>query len=263
MRSVYARPRDVMPRAKAAALKAVELDDGLPEGHVSLGSVKMYYDFDWTGAEREFRRATQLNRNSADAHHGYALYLAAVARPAEAVAEIKHAEELDPLSLLTLTDAGWVFYLARQYDRAAEECRKAIELDPNFWYASTVLGLAYEKLGRFEDAIAVLEKAQRLDKSPTILEMLGGAYAAAGKTAEARRVLAVLTERSSREYVCPYEVSTVYVGLGDKSGAIDWLEKAEEERADCVPWIRADSKLDPLRSNPRFAKLLDRCAFPK
>ncbi|HEY3203865.1 MAG TPA: protein kinase, partial [Thermoanaerobaculia bacterium] len=262
LRSVYAAPREVMPKAKAAAIKAVELDEKLPEAHVSLANVKFFYDFDWPGAEKEFQRALELNPNSADAHEAYATYLAAMERHAEAATHIERAERLDPLSLLVLTDAAWVFYCAREYDQAIEASRKAVDLDQRFWPAYTYLGLAYEKKGRFAEAIAALEKARELDDNPTILEMLGGAYAASGRRDDARKVLGELTERSKKGYVCPYEVATVYVGLGEKDSALRWLEKAEEDRADCVPWMRPDPKLDPLRSDPRFRELLRRVGFP-
>jgi len=262
LRSTYAAPRVVMPKAKEAALKAIELDDGLPEAHVSLGLVKFFYDFDWPGADKEFQRALELNPNSAEAHEAYATYLAAMERHAEAAKHIERAERLDPLSLLVLTDAAWVFYCARDYDRAIEASRKAVDLDQRFWPAYTYLGLGYEKKGRFAEAIAALEKARELDDNPTILEMLGGAYAASGRRDDARKVLGQLTERSKKGYVCPYEVATVYVGLGEKDSALQWLEKAEEDKADCVPWMRPDPKLDPLRSDPRFRALLRRVGFP-
>ena len=262
LRSVYAAPRDVMPKAKKAALKAVELDEALPEAHVSLGNVKFYYDFDWPDAEKEFQLALELNPNFADGHDAYATYLAAMERHAESAAHVERAEELDPLSLPILADAAWVFYCARQYDRAMEASRRAVELDPRFWPAYTYLGLAYEKMGRFPEAIAALEKARQLDDNTAIFEMLGGAYAASGRKDDARKVLSELTERSKQRYVCPYEVATVYVGLGEKESALQWLQKAEEDRADCVPWMRPDPKLDPLRGDPRFQDLMRRVGFP-
>ncbi len=258
LRSVYAAPRDVMPQAKDAALKAVKLDDALAEGHVSLGLVKLYYDFDWPGAEAEFRRAIQLNSNLAEAHDGYAMFLAAMDRRGEAVAEIDRARSLDPLSLLVITDAAWVEYLARDYRRSAEFGRKAIELDPNFWWGHAVLGLALEKLSRFDEALAEMQKARSLDQSPTVLEMLGGAYAASGRKAEAMQVLDQLTRQASKQYVCPYEVATIYAGLGDKDSALQWLKRSEDERADCAPWMKSDGKFDPLRSDPRFREILSR-----
>src|SRR6266542_848296 len=262
LRSTYAAPKDVMPQAREAARRALELDDTLAEAHVSMGLTLFFYDFDWAGAEKELRRAIELNPNLADAHDAYATFLAGMNRSAEAVAEIDRARRLDPLSLLILSDAAWVYYCMRQYDRAIEESRKAIELDPNFWPGHAFLGLAYEKTGRFAEAVEELEKARRLDDSPTIYELLGGAYAAWGKKEEAKKVLAELTERSSRRYVCPYEVATIFAGLGEKDAAFEWLDKAVEARADCVPWIKPDTKIDPLRSDPRYAALLRPVGLP-
>ena len=262
LRSVYAAPKDVMPQAKEAARKALELDDTLAEAHVSQGLIKFFYDFDWAGAEKEFRRAIELDPNLATAHDAYATFLAGMNRPGEAIAEIERARRLDPFSVLILADAGWVFYCARQYDRAVEACRKALELDPNFAPALPILGVALQKTGRFAEAVAELEKAVKIDDSPTSLEMLGGAYAAWGKKEDAKRVIRMLTERSARRYVCPYEIATVYAGLGDKDAAFNKLENAVEERADCIPWIKADSKIDPLRSDPRYAALMNRIGLP-
>ncbi len=258
LRSTYFAPQKVMPKAKAAAIKAIELDEGVAEGHVSLGGVLMFYDFDWAAAEREFRRAIELNPSLAAGHDYYATYLAAVGRPQEAVREIERALDLDPLSPLVIADAGWVYYLARDYDTAAEVSLKGIDLEPQFWPLYWNLGLAYEKKGKYQEAIVVLEKARQFDDSPTTLEMLGGAYAAAGLKDKANRVAAELVERSKHRYVCPYEVATIYAGLGKQEAALQWLRQAVDDRADCAPWMQADAKLDGMRSNPRFQDLLRR-----
>ena len=261
LRSIYRRPHDVMPQAKAAAVKAVELDDSLAEGHVSLAFAEMFYDFDWRAAEREFRRAIELNPSLADAHDGLALYLMANERHEEAITEIERARRLDPLSPIVLGDASWVYYGARRYNRALELARQWVEQVPESPWSHTYLGLALEKTGHVEEAIGELEKAASSDRSVTILEWLGGAYAAAGRRNDARRILAELTGRAQTRYVCPYEVATVYAGLGDKDSAINWLQKGVQERADCMPWIQADSKMDSLRSDPRFAAILRGVGF--
>jgi tetratricopeptide (TPR) repeat protein len=157
----------------------------------------------------------------------------------------------------------WVYYLAGQYDRIIEVCRKAVDLDPNYWPAHAELGLGYEKVGRFADAVASLQRARQLDNSPTILEMLGGAYAAWGKKEEARKVLAELAEQAAQHYVCPYEVATVHAGLGDRKATLEWLEKGYQERADCMPWVRSDPKLNSLRGDPQFEDLLRRMGLPR
>jgi tetratricopeptide (TPR) repeat protein len=189
--------------------------------------------------------------------------LTALGRPDDAIAESLRAESLDPLSLTVLADSAWIYYCARQFQRAAEQSRKAIDLDAAFWPAYTYLGLALEKLMRFDEAIAMLEKARTLDASPTILEMLGGTYAAAGKRAQAQKVMDELTTRAraNQRYVCAYEVATVFVGLGDNDSALAWLQKAFDEHADCTAWAAVDSKFDPLRSIPRFREIVARAGL--
>ncbi len=261
LRSIYRAPREVMPKAKAAAQKAVELDDALAEGHVSLASARMFYDFDWPGAEREFRRALDLNPSLAEAHDGLALYLMANERHEEAIAEVERAKRLDPLSPIILGDASWVYYGARRYDKALQLSREWVEMNPGSPWAHTYLGLALEKTGNINEAIRELEHAAGMDRSVTILEWLGGAYAAAGRTSDANRILAELTGRAGKRYVCPYEIATVYVGLGRKDAAFEWLRKGLDERADCMPWIKADSKIDPLRGDPRYTDILRGVGF--
>jgi eukaryotic-like serine/threonine-protein kinase len=258
LRFSYAAPHAVMPQSKAAAAKAIELDPALAEGHVSMAVVHMTYEFDWTAAERELNQAIGLSPNLADAHMNYALFLGGLGRPNEARSEIELAQKLDPLSPWIMSTAGWIHYLARQYDRSLEANLRALELDPNFWPAHRDLGLAYEKVGRFADAVASLQKARALDANSSVLEMLAGAYAAWGKKVEARQVLADLNKMAGQHYVCPYEVATVHAGLGDEKAALEWLEKGYKERADCMAWTGADPKLDGLHGDPQFEDLLRR-----
>ena len=262
LRSTYAPPHVVMPLARTAAAKALALDPKLAAAHVSMGGVLMYYDFDWVGAERELTQAIALSPNLADAHDYYAMLLATQRRHAEAAKEMALARSLDPLSSMILLDAGWVSYLAGNYAEAMEIDRKVLELNPSYWPALRDMGLNLEKLGRFPEAIAALETARKNDPSPTMLEMLGGAYAAAGKTAEARKVLAELEQMADQRYVCPYEVATVHAGLGDNKKAIEWLEKGLKERADCMPWASSDSKLDSIRNDPHFIDIMHRMGIP-
>ena len=201
-----------MPKARSAALKAVELDETLAEGHTAFGTVKLYYEWDWDGASREFHRAIELNPGLATAHSAFATTLAASGKFAEADAESRRALDLDPVSVPVLGEVAWAYYLGRRYDDALDIGRRATELDPTYWLAYAVQGLAYEKRGRFGEAIATLERARSHDDSPTTLEMLGGAYAAAGRQADAERVLLELTAQAKEHYVCPYEVATLYVG---------------------------------------------------
>jgi serine/threonine protein kinase/tetratricopeptide (TPR) repeat protein len=263
MRSVYAAPSEVMPKAKAAALKAVALDETLPEAHVSLGGVLMFYDYDWPNAEREFQRALDIKPSYAEAHDYYAMFLVANRRFQAAVDEILRARQLDPVSGLIAADAAWVFYLKRDYDQSMEQAKAAVELAPNYWSGHLQLGLAYEKKGDFARALQELEEARRMDDNYGVLEMLAGTYAAAGQPDEARRITEEMVKRSKKRYVCAYEVATTYAGLKDRESAFLWLRKSLDERADCSPWIAADPKLDPLRADPRFQDLLRRLGLPQ
>jgi serine/threonine-protein kinase len=262
LRSVYRAPDLVMPQATKAAETALKLDENLADAHVSMGGVYMFYDFDWVRAERAFKRAIQLSPNHAGARDYYALYLAAVGRREEAIREAEEARRLSPLSIVILTDAAFVYYLARDYPRTVSYNRTAIDLDKNFWPAHRDLGLGLEMGRQFPEAIASLETARQLDNNSTVLEMLGGAYASWGKTAEANRILGELTAMADQRYVCPYEVATVYAGLKDTKSTLSWLEKGLEQKADCMPWMFADPKLDALHGHPQFQSLLKRIGLP-
>ena len=263
MRSVYAAPSEVMPKAKVAALKAVALDETLPEAHVSLGGVLMFYDYDWPNAEREFQRALDIKPSYAAAHDYYAMFLVANRRFQAAVDEILRARQLDPVSALIAADAAWVFYLKRDYDQFMEQAKAAVELAPDFWLGHLQLGLAYEKKGDFARALQELEAARRMDDNSGVLEMLAGTYAAAGRPDQARKITEEMVKRSKKRYVCAYEVATTYAGLKDRESAFLWLRKSLDERADCSPWIAADPKLDSLRADPRFQDLLRRLGLPQ
>jgi TolB-like protein/DNA-binding winged helix-turn-helix (wHTH) protein/tetratricopeptide (TPR) repeat protein len=263
MRSIYVAPSEVMPKAKAAALKAVALDETLPEAHVSLGGVLMFYDFDWPGAEREFQRALDIKPSYAEAHDYYAMFLVANQRFQAAVDHILRARQLDPVSGLIAADAAWVFYLKRDYDQLFEHAKAAVELAPNYWLGHLQLGLAYEMKGDFARALQELEQARRMDDNSAVLEMLAGTYAAAGRPAEARKITEEMVKLSTKRYVCAYEVATTYAGLRDRESAFLWLRKSLDERADCSPWIAADPKLDSLRDEPRFQDLLRRLGLPQ
>jgi serine/threonine protein kinase/tetratricopeptide (TPR) repeat protein len=263
LRSTYRAPKDVMPQAKASAATALQIDPGLAEGHVAMGSALMFWDYDWIGAEREFHRAIELSPNLASAHDFYGQLLATLGRKETAASEMVEAQQLDPLSTQVLNDASWVAYLGGDYPKMLALNQKALEIDKDYWPALRDFGLAYEKLGRTDEAIAALERARTLDSSPSILEMLGGAYATAGRQREAAAVADELTRVSTAHYVCPYEVATVYAGLGNPDEALKWLERGLQERADCMPWIRYDPKLDRYREDPKFAAILTQMGLPK
>jgi len=257
-------PREALPIAKAAAKKALETDDSLAEAHNSLAWTKLAFDWDWMGAEREFKRAIELNPGYAITHHWYAECLAGMGRYAEALAEIRQAQELDPLSLIISSIVGWVFYFDRKNDQAIAEFRKTLELDPNFWVAHWTLGRTYEQKAMFAEAIAEIQKAIDLSGgSPLSLAALGHTYAVWGRRVEAERALNELKESSKQGYISSYSIAAIHAGLGEKDQAFIWLEKAYEERSGWLIWLRAEPISDPLRSDPRFQDLLRRVGLPQ
>jgi len=257
-----AAPRDIFPRAKAAAAKALELDPGLGEPHAALGVIKYAHERDWAAAEREFRRAIELNPNYATAHHWYACYLSFSGRHAEAAVEIRKAQQADPLSLIIQTVVGDLFYYARQYDQAAEQYLKALDLDPNFAYAHDGLGFVHVEKGRFQAAIEEFQRAVALSgNTPTMISRLGYGYARAGNKLEAQKRIEELKELRKRRFVDPRDIGFIYVGLGDNDQAFAWLDRAYEEGSILVG-LKVDPIYDPLRSDPRFAKLLRRVGIP-
>jgi len=251
-------PVEAGPRAKEAANRALELDETLAAPHAALGFAKTVYDWDWSGGEREFKRAIELNPTYATAHQWYSVDLTVTGRLDEAIAEMKRAQEADPLSLMESAVAGRTFYFARRYDQAIEQLLKTIEMDPKFLRAHWWLAVAYEQVGRHEEAIAECEKALSLFREPGLLGALAWAYAVSGKRAEAQKLVVELKELSKRRYVDPFDVALVYVGLGDKAQEFEWLEKAYEDHSFNLTWIKVDPRLDSLRGEPRFQDLLRR-----
>jgi serine/threonine protein kinase/Tfp pilus assembly protein PilF len=245
------------PRAEEAALKALELDDTLAEAHTSLAFIKTDYDWDWSGADREFRRAIELNPGYARAHAFYGYLLYRLGRFEEAIAEEKRGVEIDPLSLLDNRVLGQSFYFARRYDQAIEQFRKTLELDPNFAGGHTFLGEAYLQKSMYKEGIAEIEKELVISPGNTLdLSELGHAYAVAGRRAEAQKVLDQLNERSKQRYVSAASRAIIYAALGDKDKAFESLEKGYEDRS--IGGIKVNPAYDPLRSDPRFADLLGR-----
>jgi len=251
-------PKDAFPQAKAAVTKALEIDEGLAEAHASLAYVLAYYDWDWKGAEREFKRALELNPSYASAHHSYSRYLAARGRLEEATTEIERAQELDPLEILLKANKAMLAYFGGRYDQAISELQVTLELNPDFPVAIWGLGLSYEQKGMFEKALASMQKATGLSPSLNFKASLGHTYAAAGKRREVQSVIDALAEQSKQRYVPAYYFALIYVGLGDKDRAFHWLEKAFEERSTLLAYLRLDPRLAGLRSDPRFADLIRR-----
>jgi serine/threonine-protein kinase len=252
-------PRETFPTAKAAALTALKIDDALAEGHTALAMVILRYDWDWPAAEREIRRAIDLNPNYALTHQWYADYLRWMGRSNEAIAEIKRAQDLDPLSLNIKTIAGSHFYHARQYDQAIEQYLKTLEMDSNFAQAHFHLGIAFVQMARYEEGIAALKKANTLSTgNPHFVSALGHAYAVSGQRDEAMKILDRLKELAQQRYVSPHEMAILYAGLGEKEQAFVWLEKAYAERSWRLPNLKVEPRFDGLRSDPRFADLVRR-----
>jgi TolB-like protein/tetratricopeptide (TPR) repeat protein len=257
-------PRDCYPQAKAAAKKALELDDALAEAHTSLANVYTYYDFDFPQATKEFQRAIELNPNYATAHQWYGIGdLLALGRFDEAIAQVKRAIELDPLSLVINTDLGTTYYRARRYDEAIEQLRKTLEMDPGFYYAHWSLGWALAAKGDLDAAIGEYQQARALSDNPLMLGLLAHAYGFSGNRAEAMKILDQLAALSKQRYVSEYTFALVYLGLGDKEEALRWLAKSYQDRAGDLRYIRVDPLLDSLRGDPRFEELAAKVFAPK
>jgi tetratricopeptide (TPR) repeat protein len=253
--------QEALPKAKAAAVKALQLNDTLAETHNSLAFVLDGFDWDFNSADKEFRRAIELNPGYATAHHWYAWHLALLGRFDEAIAEMRKAENQDPLSLIIHADLAELLILAHFYDEAIEESRKTIEMDLNFALAHLQLGQAYLQKKEFAAAIPELQKAVELSgRSPVSVANLARAYAASGKKSEAVKLLNELQKKSSPGFSHASEIAVVYASLGDVDPAISWLEKGYEERFN--PGVLLRPGLDPLRSDPRFQEILRRVGLP-
>src|SRR6266496_4031539 len=253
-------PRDSYPKAKAAAKKALELDDTLAEARTSLAIAIWLYDFDFSQANREFLRAIELNPNYAIAHQQYGnITLSALGRFDDAIAEGKRAVELDPLSLVINTDLGSNYCYARRYDEAIAQLRKTLEMDPGFYIAHVVLAQPLEMKGARDAAIVEWQKARALNDDPAVLGLLGRAYGLSGNKIEAEKILNQLKELSKQRYVSAYSFALIYLGLGDKEEALRWLEQSYQDRAGSdVGYVRVDPLLDPLRGDPRFEALAEK-----
>ena len=245
-----------LPKAKEAALKALELDESLAEAHEVLGLISAY-NYEWSVAERECRRAIELKPGYLSAHHRYAVLLRLMGRVKEGLAEAERARQLDPTSVIINSSMTTLLIDAREYDRAIEQAKKTLELDPGFWLEHMHLARAYLEQGRYAEAVAELEKLRPFAAIPVIYTgVLGYAYVMSGQRVEGLRILAELEERSKREYVPPTALALIYTGLGNKDQAFAWLDRAYAERDTWLLHMKSHSAFDTLRSDPRFTPLL-------
>ena len=252
-------PNDGYPKSKAAALKALELDENLAEAHTSLGTVRFFYEWDWAGAEREFKRAIELNPSYADAHQLYSYLLSAMGRFDESRAEMSRAQELDPLSLVKVAGIGEILYYQRHYDQAIAQYQKALEMDPNSGFAHWAIGNVFAQKGDYAEAINHYRKSIPLSgDSPDEPATLAYAYAKSGNKKEAREILNELEARSPRLYTSPATVAFVHIGLGDKDAAFALLDRAVSERDTVLTLLTVEPIFDSLRDDPRFADLVRR-----
>jgi TolB-like protein/cytochrome c-type biogenesis protein CcmH/NrfG len=254
----YLAPNVAMPKAKAAVLKAIELDNTLAEAHYHLGIFTMWYDWDWATAEEEMKRAVELDPN----YTMYGLYLAAMGKYEEAIRAQEMTNRRSPLDLQFRMDMAGIYLAARRVDDAIAQSRGTLELDPNYWGGYQELGLALERKKQFPEAIAALEKARVLDNNPSVSGYLGFAYAEAGKKAEALRILDELRELSKKRYVPAYSIAIISAGLNDKDQAFEWLNKAYADRSFYIVLLNFEPTLDNLRPDARFKELLKRANLP-
>jgi TolB-like protein/Tfp pilus assembly protein PilF len=253
---------DGLPRARVSALKALEIDNRLAEGHASMAFVKLFYDWDWKGAETEFQRTFKLDASYAMARQWCAMELAALGRYEEARQTTDHALQLDPLSNSINATSGLVFYFSRQFEPSLAQCRKTIELDPNFFASHFVCGLALEQMGQHEEALVEFQAAVDLSgRLPLFLAALGHGYAAAGRKTETHRVIDELQDASKHMYRSSYALAAIYAGLGQTDQALEWLERACDERATWIIFLKVHPYFDNLHSEPRFQELLKRFQF--
>jgi TolB-like protein/DNA-binding winged helix-turn-helix (wHTH) protein/Tfp pilus assembly protein PilF len=255
-------PQDARRLAQQSATKALALDPTLAEALTALAYVK-HYNWDWIGAEQDFKRAIDLNPNYANAHNFYAGFLMSRGRIEESIAESTRARDLDPFSLSISAQRGFLLENARRYDEAIEQLRSVIAMDANHYQAHWFLGHTYAANKQFEQAVAASQKAVDLsERAPGALGMLGLAYGLAGEKDEANKILNELLELNKHRYVTPAALVNVYIGLGEKDQAFNWLEKAFQERSNYLAYLKVFPLLDPLRSDPRFARLVQRVGLP-
>lgn len=256
-------PREVLPKAKAAALRAVEIDENLAEAHSSLGLVKVYYDHDWIGAETEFRKALKLNPDLVSAHQRYGSYLTFMGRFEESIRHYENALNLDPFSLQINMNLATTYFLRGDYERSINHLAKTIELEPNYMPTHFLLGCTYIQQNRLAEAIAEFQFIYKLDEEAWMaLGFMGYAHALADQRAEAETLLNILQDISLRKYVSPYSMLVIHLALGPQERVFELLEQLYEESNDWLVWLKVSPELKVLRNDPRFKSLLKRIGFP-
>ncbi len=259
----WASPQDVSSKMRGGALTALRKDDTVAQAHAVLALTKLHYDWDFAGADKEFRRALELNPNQADNHHMYAHYLMAMDRADESVAESKRAVELDPFNEYLTACLGWHKLYAHQYDQAVDQALKAQKMEPDDFWAQAVLGWAYEQKAMYQPAITTFQKLTQSNDSVMAAAGLGHVYGIAGKKRDAQEILDKLIERAKRDYVSPYDLAIVCAGTGDREQAFQWLEKAYQERAHYLVHIKWEPRFENLHSDPHFENLLRRIGLTR
>jgi eukaryotic-like serine/threonine-protein kinase len=255
---------EAIPKAKQNVTTALSIDDKLVEARTTLANIKFQYDWNFARAEEDFKQAIALNPNYAEAHHQYgAYYLALTGKPMEGSAEMKVAQQLDPVNPGINVDLSLPYFLARQYDQSIAQAQKAVKMFPSFFLPHMALGGALVEKGDFSAGIEELEKAKTMEPTPLVIGQLGYAYAKSGRKDEARKLLTELKELAKRRYVASFWIAMIYVGLDEKDEAFAWLEKAYQERSWWLVWIKMDPKVDSLRSDARFIDLMRRVGFPQ
>jgi len=257
-------PKDAFGQMRVQAQKALQLDETLADAYGWRALVKLHYDWDWAGAERDFRRALELNPSQADVRHDYAHFLMAMNRQQEWVAESQRAVELNPFEPGLNTCLAWHHLYARQYDQAVAQCLKVLRGEPNYWWAFINLAWAYEQKGMYPEAITQFERSlKEWPDSSLALAGLAHTYARAGRKQEALKVLGQLQEQAKKSFVPAYDLATVYAGLGDADQAFVWLDKAFQERSAFLVHVKWDPKFEALHSDPRFGELTRRIGLPQ
>ena len=259
----FRAPKEVLPKAREHAVRAIELDGSLSDAHAALADVMFIFDWDWENAGKEMQRAIDLNPNSSSAHELYGNYLAALNRKGAAIEELTLAHQLNPAGMATYSSLLGALCTLREFDRAIAESRRAIDLHPDFAFAYAWLGMSLLMQGHTAEALPALERARSLDDNVTTTHFLAMAQAAAGNQAAAEALVSGLEAAASTRYTCAYEVAAVHLQLGHTEKAMDWLRRGVAEQCDCLVWLTTEAWIDPLRVDPRYAELVKRVGFPE